>query len=113
MLDAGAQGFVLKASAFRELAAAIRCVVAHQVYLSPALATRVARDRSGDRTLSPRERDVLRLMADGKSTKEIAVHLQVSVKTIESHRRNLMAKLDLDNVAQLTKYAVREGITVT
>lgn len=134
MLRAGAKGYLLKDSAFDELAGAIRAVVADRVYLSPDIADVVVEDylrRSpGDRgatgaaaaaggggqssvfnRLSPREREVLQLMAEGKATKEIARELHVSVKTVETHRRQIMTKLDVFSVAELTKYAVREGLT--
>jgi DNA-binding NarL/FixJ family response regulator len=61
--------------------------------------------------LSPREREVLQLMAEGKATKQVAMHLHISVKTAETHRRNLMDKLNIESVAELTKYAIREGLT--
>jgi len=65
----------------------------------------------GDSSLTPREREVLQLLAEGHSTKQIAAILQVSPKTVETHRRQIMAKLDLHSVAELTRYAVREGIS--
>ena len=121
MLKAGASAYVLKDSAFGELALALKAVMADQVYLSPAVAEAVVGDYAGGGTadspasafakLSPREREVLQLMAEGKSTKEVARHLHVSAKTIETHRRNLMEKLDTHTVAELTKYAIREGLT--
>ncbi len=120
MLKAGAKGYLLKEGAFEELANAIRAVVSGRVYLSPGVADVVVDDylhrRPGDGPsafgkLSPREREVLQLLAEGKATKEIARELHVSVKTIETHRRQIMAKLDVYSVAELTKYAVREGQT--
>ena len=120
MLSAGASGYLLKDSGFVELADAIRIVVSNQTYLSPRIAGIVAEDyvnrrRATDATahsiLTPREREVLQLIAEGKSTKQTARHLQVSVKTIESHRQNMMEKLEICSVAELTKYAVREGLT--
>jgi DNA-binding NarL/FixJ family response regulator len=118
-LDAGAKGYVPKDAAYDELAGAIRAVMADQVYLSPRIASAVVHpvdagaptNGSGGKRPSPREREVLQLMAEGKATKEIAAILHVSVKTVETHRRQLMEKLDLHSVAELTKYAVREGIT--
>jgi DNA-binding NarL/FixJ family response regulator len=68
-------------------------------------------DKSASAVLTPREREVLQLISEGKSTKEIALHLNVSIKTIESTRRQIMQKLDIHNVADLTKYAINEGIT--
>jgi DNA-binding NarL/FixJ family response regulator len=120
MLRAGAVGYVLKDAAFEELSDAIRVVMKGKVYLSPAVAGLVVGDlvRNHDAEpaspysiLSGREREVLQLIAEGKSTKEVAMHLSVSVKTAETHRRNVMEKLKIDSVADLTKFAVREGIT--
>jgi DNA-binding NarL/FixJ family response regulator len=117
---------VIKSSAFEELALAVRTVISGKVYLSPAVADDVVSDfatgrnasssASGDAPsvfdrLSPREREVLQSIAEGKATKETARQLSVSVKTVETHRRNIMDKLDLHSVAELTKYAVREGLT--
>jgi DNA-binding NarL/FixJ family response regulator len=119
MLKAGASGYVVKDSAFQELSEAIRTVMQNKVYLSPAVQNvlvddyvRGAEGRStAFSTLSSREREVLQLTAEGKATKEVARMLSVSVKTVETHRRNIMMKLNIDNVAQLTKYAIREGLS--
>ena len=116
MLKAGAVGFVAKESAFDELTAAIRAVMNNKVYFSPAVIARAAaNEEAGGESiftrLSSRKREVLQLVSEGKATKEIAIHLDVSVKTVETHRRNLMEKLGLDSVAQLTKYAIRQGLT--
>ena len=120
MLGAGAAGYVAKGSAFREVADAIRSVVADKVYVSPTIAQNLIeghrRPTQGEGTsatasLSPREREVLQLMAEGLATKQVAMHLHLSVKTIETHRRNLMEKLNLYSVAELTKYAIRERLT--
>jgi DNA-binding NarL/FixJ family response regulator len=119
MLRAGARGYVLKESAFEELSTAIRAVMKNKVYLSPAITDLVVEEvLNGDGegvsvfgVLSAREREVLQLISEGKATKEIAGVLGVSVKTAETHRRNLMEKLHVDSVAELTKYAIREGIT--
>ena len=120
MLRAGASGYLLKESAFRELVNAIRVVASNQTYLSPRIAGMVtedyvhhlsATDSSTRLTLTAREREVLQLLAEGKSTKQMAAHLHVSVKTIETHRQKIMDKLDIYNVAELTKYAIREGLT--
>jgi len=121
MLKAGASGYVLKSSAFQEMGSALDAVIAGKVYLSPEVSSAVMansemaiKDRqSVFSQLSGREREVLQLLAEGKATKEVAVHLKVSVKTAETHRRNLMEKLGLHSVAELTKYAIREGITST
>jgi DNA-binding NarL/FixJ family response regulator len=119
MLRAGAKGYVIKEAAFEELASAIRMVMKNKIYLSPAVTNLVVEDWvQGDEVvasvfgiLSAREREVLQLIAEGKATKEVAALLHVSLKTAESHRRNLMEKLHVDSVAELTKYAIREGIT--
>jgi DNA-binding NarL/FixJ family response regulator len=121
MLDAGASGYVLKESAIDELTKAIETVAAGQTYLSPKIAATVVdalrmKGEPSDATqpaasLTPREREVLQLIAEGQTTKEIAEGLHVSVKTVEAHRRGIMEKLDLHNVAQLTRYAIREGLS--
>lgn len=120
MLKAGAAGFVSKDSAFEELVQAIRTVQSGQVYLSPSAAGVVVDDyvrhagqpeASAFSSLTTREREVLQLMAEGRSTKQIALDLGVSTKTVETHRRQIMEKLDLYSVAELTKYAIREGLT--
>ncbi|HWE01598.1 MAG TPA: response regulator transcription factor [Tepidisphaeraceae bacterium] len=120
MLRAGASGYVLKDAAFAELADAIRSVSKGNVYLSPSVAGVLVEDyvRGGSpgkasvfSALSPREREVLQLIAEGNATKSVAARLDVSVKTVETHRRNIMEKLNIDSVAELTKYAIREGIT--
>jgi two-component system, NarL family, response regulator NreC len=115
MLRAGASGYVLKHAAFEELAAALKAVVANQTYLSPSVSQVAVNDdvKSGTAfsTLTAREREVLQLLAEGKATKQVAMHLKVSVKTVETHRKNLMDKLGMDSVAELTKYAIREGLT--
>ena len=115
-LTAGATGFVRKEAAFDELVAAVQAVVAGQTYVSPSLAEVVARPHNGTDgkshpKLSGREREVLQLISEGKATKEVAHALSVSVKTVETHRANLMNKLNLFSVAELTKYAVREGMS--
>ncbi len=120
ILSAGASGYILKDSAFDELAEAIRVVISGQFYLSSRVASIVtkdyvhhlsATDSSVRSTLTAREREVLQLLAEGKSTKQMAVQLHVSVKTIETHRQKIMDKLDIYSVAELTKYAIREGLT--
>lgn len=119
MLEAGACAYVLKDSAFEELAVAIETVLSGRTYLCPRVASVVvdsyvrkpAEGKDTIARLTPREREVLQLTAEGHSTKEIAFSLNVSVKTIETHRRNIMEKLDIHSVAELTKYAVRLGLT--
>lgn len=120
MLRAGVMGYLLKESAFEELIKAIRVVCAGKKYLSPDVTDIVLRDylspadekdseQAPDLTL--REREVLQLLAEGRATREIAERLNISIKTVESHRKNIMTKLDLYTVAELTKYAVRHGLT--
>lgn len=122
MLAAGASGYLVKDCAFEELALAVRTVANGQIYLSPRIAggvveslrqaiapTRVSVD--GATGLTSREREVLQLLAEGDKVREIAAKLHVSVKTVETHRRQIMAKLGIESVAGLTKYAIREGLT--
>ena len=119
MLQAGAQGYLLKDCAFEELALAIDTIASEGVYLSPGVTSVVVRDymqhlsanESGAPALSPREREVLQLVAEGLTTKDIASKLHISVKTVETHRKQIMDKLEIRSVAELTKYAVREGLT--
>jgi two-component system NarL family response regulator len=116
MSDAGATGYVAKASAATELMTAIRAVVKGRRYLCPrALAevgdTETAASRP-EAALSRREREVLQLVAEGLRTTEIAERMHVAESTVDVHRRNIMRKLHLHNVADLTKYAIREGITL-
>ena len=121
MLRAGASGYLLKDCASEELANAIHQVVRGKKYLSPEITGVVIDDfllggasekgATVASQLSPREREVLQLIAEGWSTKQIASHLYVSIKTIETHRRQIMKKLDLHTIADLTKYAIREGLT--
>ena len=119
MLEAGACGYLLKDSAFEELAKAIRHVAAGNTYLSPKITEVVVEGYlnkshgfpySLDSKLTHREREVLQLLAEGMAAKEAAAHLKVSVKTIETHRRNMMDKLKMRSIAELTKYAIREGL---
>ena len=120
MLAAGASGYLLKDCAFEELADAIRAVAQNQTYLSPGIAGQVIKDyvrrltESGGleaEILTPREREILQLLAEGKSTRDIAAVLSISVKTVETHRSQIMERLHADSVAQLTKFAIREGLT--
>lgn len=120
MLAAGASGYLLKDSAVEELVLAVRTVARGQVYLSPGIGGALvqdyqellAADASEKRDpLSPREREVLQLLAEGHTTKQVAALLHVSVKTVETHRKNIMDRLGLRSIAELTKYAIREGLT--
>ena len=123
-LEAGASAFVAKESAYEELATAVKAVSEGKAFLSPRISgglidslRRDAEPAGGEAwgarraRLSGREREVLQLTAEGLSMKEIAVRLQVSVKTVETHRRQLMEKLNIHSVAELTKHAIREGLT--
>ncbi len=114
-LRAGVRGYVLKKQAAADLVRAIHEVVAGRVYLSPGVGAAVAQAiRTGsvlpDERLTPREREVLQLVAEGKTTKEIAAILHVSVKTADTHRTRLMQKLDIHDIAGLTRYAIRLGL---
>lgn len=120
MLKSGASGYLLKDCAFEELTLAIRAVVDGKTYLSPSISGVVVDDYlhrlsktayAGPDILTNREREVLQLLAEGNSTKKIALKLHISVKTVETHRRQIMEKLDIDSVAELTKYAIRKGFT--
>ena len=120
MFASGASGYILKESAFDELYVAIQEVNKGLFYLSPSIA-RMYVNNKGDafnfsdgipkfNEISKKERQVLQLVAEGKKTKDIAKELGVSIKTIESHRRNIMKKLSIFSIAGLTKFAIKEGI---
>ncbi len=120
MLAAGALGYLLKHSAVDELERAIRTVLDDKIYVTPEIAGVVVQEylhhltRAQSREASPltaKEREVLQLLAEGKTTKEIASLLHVSIPTIDTHRQHIMEKLNLHSVAELTKYAIREGLT--
>jgi len=120
MLKAGAKGYLHKTCDVEELLDAIRAVHGGQVYLSSRILNTLVDDyvrqtgcagAAPDDVLTAKEREVVQLVAEGKSTKQIAAHLNVSVKTIETHRWQAMKKLGMHSVAELTKYAVREGLT--
>jgi DNA-binding NarL/FixJ family response regulator len=120
MLKAGASGYVPKHSAFQELVSAIQNVVANRTYLGSQVSGMVVEgyvhrssepDDSAYSILTAREREVLQLIAEGKSTKMIAKDLFVSAKTVEWHRSQLMKKLKVQSVAELVKYAINEGLT--
>lgn len=119
-LRAGANGYVLKDATHDELRGAIRTVLSGKTYLSPDVSSRIittylraadARDvvRPWD-TLTHREREILKLVAEGRANRHIAEYLSLSVKTVEKHRSNLMRKLDLHNVAMLTTFAIENGL---
>jgi DNA-binding NarL/FixJ family response regulator len=117
MLQAGARAYVLKDSAFDELVRAIEAVTQGQAYLSAGITSVVVADYLdclGEREeapLSGREMEVLQLLAEGLTNREAAATLHISVKTVESHRSQIMKKLGFGSIAELTKYAVREGIS--
>jgi DNA-binding NarL/FixJ family response regulator len=120
VLEAGAKGYVLKDAFFAELATAIRAVAAGETYLGPKITEMIIKDylqRIPENlpltftSLTTRERELIQLIADGKNTKEIASVFGTSIKTIEVHRHNIMKKLNLYSIAELTKYAVREGLS--
>lgn len=118
MLEAGAAGYLLKSGTSEELCTALDAVNRGEKYLSPAIASSVVDEMIKPRSRPPserppsmREREVLQLIAEGKSSKEIASILDIAVPTVESHRKSLMNKLELRTIAELTKYAIREGLT--
>ena len=117
-LRAGASGYLVKNAAPEELELAIRAVARGETYLSPAISRHVVEELLGRSTastnpvdaLTPRQREILQLVAEGKSTKQIAGSLGVSIKTIESHRAQLMERLDIRDVAGLVRFAIRHGV---
>ena len=120
MFKAGAMGYLLKDCAFEELIRAINTVVANKAYLSAKLSDTMIKDYvnlfpgnnlSVFSALTNREREILQLLAEGKGTREISAGLNVSTKTVETFRRQIMKKLDIHSVAELTKYAIRAGLT--
>lgn len=120
ILRAGAMGYVLKEAAFEELAHAIRTVAGGRPYLSSSVAGFVVEEFVQQVSPAPvkslelltnREREVLRLLAEGKRARDIASELKIGVKTAEAHRQNLMNKLEMHTVAELTRFAIREGLT--
>ena len=120
MLEAGACGYVLKISAHDELLRAVRAASLGRTYLSPEIAgvvvERSTHEHAGGEvtaysTLGAREREVLQLVAEGKTSSETAEEMHISIKTVETHRRNIVQKLGLHGTAELTKYAIREGLT--
>jgi DNA-binding NarL/FixJ family response regulator len=115
MLQAGASGYMLKDCASDELVKAIRTVIRGGTYLSDGVQNVVVRQLTipepTSNPLTPKEREVLQLLAEGKTTKEIAAALYLSPKTVDTHRQHIMDKLDIHSVAELTKYAIREGLT--
>jgi two-component system NarL family response regulator len=118
ILDAGANGYVLKANAYDELLRAVDAARKDRKYLAAEVTSAIIESALREGTegsvydlLGAREREVLQLLAEGLTSAEIAQRLHVSTSTVETHRRNIMRKLDIHNVAALTKYAIREGLT--
>lgn len=120
-LKAGAKGFVMKSCcSIRELIRAIQAVADNETYLSPPVTDSILADymklrdneiQSSFSLISPREREILQLLAEGKNTKEIAYILDVSPKTVDTHRKHIMNKVKVGSLAELTKFAIREGLT--
>jgi two-component system NarL family response regulator len=118
ILDAGASAYVLKANAYDDLRRAFDAVLHGRKYLCAEVTEGVVDAASSGRRaatvyeiLGPREREVLQLLAEGLTSQEIAARMSVAISTVESHRRNLMRKLDLHSVAELTRFAIREGLS--
>jgi DNA-binding NarL/FixJ family response regulator len=119
VLAAGARGFLLKSDAARDLVAAVEALQHQRTFFTTKISQMLLNgylhpvsesQQSAKSVLTPREREVIQLLAEGKTSKEVAVALKLSVKTAETHRTNLMRKLDLHSVADLTLYAIRNGI---
>jgi DNA-binding NarL/FixJ family response regulator len=118
MFRAGASGYLLKKCGFEEFRQAVTSVAGGQMYLSPCIAGYVVDDFirgeggqcPGLQQLSQREREILHMVTDGLSTKQIAYKLDVTPRTVDAHRQRIMEKLDMNSVAELTKYAIREGL---
>lgn len=119
VIDAGAVGYLLKDCAFDELAKAVHTVMGQQVYISPAIAAvlvadyrarREGADESAFTRLTAREREIVQLLAEGHTTRQISSQLKVSPKTVATHREHAMAKLNISSIAQLTRYAISEGL---
>ncbi|MDZ7589271.1 MAG: response regulator transcription factor [Rubrivivax sp.] len=120
MIDAGASGYLLKECSFEELTLAIRQVMARRIYLSAALSGVLVREVRNRRsppaatawsTLTAREREMVQLFSEGHTTQEIANRLHVSPKTVATHRENILHKLQVRGIAELTRYALREGLS--
>ena len=120
MLKIGVDGYLLKDNAFQDLLNAIETISVNKKYLCPGvtegliqqyLHQEISEADSIFEALSKRERQVLQLLVEGRTTKQIATNISVSVKTVETHRKNIMTKLNIHNVPELVKYAIREGLT--
>lgn len=120
VLDAGARGYVLKSDAGRDLVAAVEALCQHRTFFSSKISemllrsyirpTRTDQPETVRSRLTAREREIVQLLAEGKSNKEVATSLNISIKTAETHRTNIMNKLDLRSVTELVRYAVRNNI---
>jgi DNA-binding NarL/FixJ family response regulator len=113
-MNAGASGYLLKTAPRRELELALAAVIRGETWISPSIAHSVV-DDIGRRAphhdeLTPRQREILQLIAEGHTTKQIARRLHIGVKTVETHRAQLMERLDIHNIAGLVRYAIRSGI---
>jgi DNA-binding NarL/FixJ family response regulator len=120
MLQSGASGYMLKDCAFEELISAVQTIATGKIYLSNDITGSIINEyinriqsieSSNQPVLTSREREILQLISEGNSTSDIANIINVSTKTVETHRKNIMDKLDIHSIAKLTKYAVREGLT--
>ncbi|MEN9481701.1 MAG: hypothetical protein RLZZ298_3096 [Pseudomonadota bacterium] len=119
MLDAGAAGYIVKSAGSEELLRGIRAVSAGRSYLCPDVSQVIlesvrvnsSHEKIGGFRLGPREREVLKLLAEGLTSPVIGSRLHIATSTVEVHRRNIMRKLDLHSIAELTKYAIRHGLT--
>jgi DNA-binding NarL/FixJ family response regulator len=120
ILKAGASGYLLKECAFAELIQAIHLIIEkNQIYLCPAISRLVMDDylqhaekeKNVAKSLTPKEREILQLIAEGNTSREIAKIMNMGVRTVEKHRLNLTQKLNIKSVAELVKYALREGLT--
>jgi DNA-binding NarL/FixJ family response regulator len=120
VLEAGASGYVLKDCSYDELALAIRKAMADQIHLSAELVGLVVKEvrsrgqpqvMGGSAALTPREREMVQLLSEGLSTQQIADRLHVSIKTVATHREHVMQKLDISSLAELTRYALCEGLS--
>jgi DNA-binding NarL/FixJ family response regulator len=119
-VQAGARGYLLKDASSEELVSAVRAVAGGGVWFAPQIVPDAADAPKGNGggpppqagpALTPREREVMQLFSEGNGTKEVAWMLGISVKTVEAHRQNLMRKLGIHSIAELTRYAIREGLT--
>jgi len=114
MFNAGASGYLLKTCKFDELVEAVHTIMSGKSYISPEISNvmldNVVRNTTEEQTLSKRERQVLQLLAEGNTTKQIGIKLHISPKTVETHRLRVMEKLEIYNVAELTKYALQEDL---